>query len=180
MKPSSPHFRTLDLAYIALFAVLIAVSAWISIPFSLPFTLQTFAVFLALMTLGGSRGFYAILVYLLMGLVGFPVFSGFQGGLGILLGPNGGYLTGFLFAALLYWLITSRRSPSRFRILFASLAGLLVCYGFGTAWYAAGYASPDVGLWPILSVCVLPFILPDLIKLFLAFAVSARLSRSIR
>lgn len=177
MKPSSPHFRTLDLAYIALFAVLIAVSAWISIPFSIPFTLQTFAVFLTLSTLGGRRGFYTVLVYLLMGFVGFPVFSGFQGGPGALLGVNGGYLTGFLFTAFTYWIITRKEPPTRFRILTASLLGLLVCYSFGTLWYVVGYAAPSSGLWAILSVCVLPFIIPDLIKLFLAISISGQIRR---
>ena len=86
MTTSHSRLRTLDLAYIALFAVLIAISAWISIPFPVPFTLQTFAIILALMTLGGKRGFYAVLVYLLMGAAGLPVFSGFQGGFGMFMG----------------------------------------------------------------------------------------------
>mgnify|MGYP002511586593 CR=1 FL=1 len=80
-----PRFRTLDLAYTALFAVLMAVCAWISTPktpISVPFTLQTFAMFAALTTLGGRRGLWAVVVYLLMGLVGLPVFTGFQGGPG--------------------------------------------------------------------------------------------------
>ena len=74
------RLRTVDLAYAALFAVLLMVCAWINIPLTVPFTLQTFGVFAALGTLGGRRGTLAILAYLLLGLVGLPVFSGVQGG----------------------------------------------------------------------------------------------------
>ena len=102
------RLRTVDLAYAALFAVLLMVCAWINIPLTVPFTLQTFGVFAALGTLGGRRGTLAILAYLLLGLVGLPVFSGFQGGPGVLLGTTGGYILGFLASALLYWGMTAR------------------------------------------------------------------------
>ena len=96
------RFSTRDMAYIALMAVLLAVCSWISVPAPVPFTLQTFGVFCALGLLGGRRGSTAVLLYILLGAVGLPVFSGFQGGLGKLLGPTGGYILGFLLSALLY------------------------------------------------------------------------------
>lgn len=95
--------KTLDMVYIALFACLMAICAWISIPGQIPFTLQTMGVFLAVGLLGGKRGTVAVLVYILMGAVGLPVFSGFAGGLGKLLGMTGGYIVGFLVSALLMW-----------------------------------------------------------------------------
>lgn len=88
------------MAYIALFAVLMAVCSWISIPAVVPFTLQTFGVFVAVSVLGGKRGTLAVVLYLLMGVVGLPVFAGFSGGLGVLLGSTGGYIVGFVFTAL--------------------------------------------------------------------------------
>ena len=91
----------MDLAYTALFTVLLAVCAWITVPLTVPFTLQTFGVFAALGTLGGRRGTYAVAAYLLLGLAGLPVFSGFRGGPGVLLGTTGGYILGFLASALL-------------------------------------------------------------------------------
>ena len=103
-QTAAPRFRTLDLAYIALFAVLMAVCAWITIPLPKPlvqFTMQTFAMFMALTVLGGRRGLYTMLVYLLLGAVGIPVFSGFRGGIGVLLDTTGGYIIGFVAAALL-------------------------------------------------------------------------------
>ena len=89
--------KVLDLVYISIGAALIAICSWISIPTAVPFTLQTFAVFFVLLSLGGERGTLATLVYVLLGAVGVPVFAGFSGGIGILLGSTGGYIIGFLF-----------------------------------------------------------------------------------
>ena len=112
---AASRFRTLDLAYIALFAVLMALCAWITVPLPKPlvqFTMQTFAMFMALLVLGGRRGLYAMVVYLLLGAVGMPVFSGFRGGMGVLLDTTGGYIIGFVAAALVYWLVTARLGES--------------------------------------------------------------------
>lgn len=95
--------KTRELAYTGILAALIAVCSWISIPTAVPFTLQTFAVFLTLGLLGGRLGTLAVTVYLLLGAVGLPVFAGFHGGLGAFLGATGGYLVGFLFTALTMW-----------------------------------------------------------------------------
>lgn len=99
--------KTRDMALIAAFAAVITVCAWISVPAAVPFTLQTFAVFLAVGLLGGKRGTIAVAVYILLGAVGVPVFSGFNGGLGALLGITGGYILGFLAAAAVMWGLTS-------------------------------------------------------------------------
>lgn len=100
---TSTKMQTLDMAYIGLFAVVIAICSWISIPTVVPFTLQTFAVFLAVAVLGGKRGTLAVIVYVLLGAVGLPVFSGFKGGIGVLLNTTGGYIIGFVFSALVMW-----------------------------------------------------------------------------
>ena len=94
---------TREITYIAICAVLLAACSWISIPTVVPFTLQTFGVFLVLLLLGGRRGFLAILTFILLGAVGAPVFANFTGGVGILFGSTGGYIIGFLFTALIYW-----------------------------------------------------------------------------
>lgn len=181
----APRFRTLDLAYIALFAGLMAVCAWISIPMPkplVPFTLQTFAVFAALVTLGGRRGLCAVAAYLLLGLVGLPVFAGFQGGPGVLLGTTGGYILGFLASALVYWLATARLGDSLLVSAAACLLGLAVCYAFGTAWFLAVYArtTGPVGLMTALGWCVFPFVVPDLAKLGLALLLSRRVKKSLK
>ena len=96
-KTKTEKLTILDMAFIALFAVIIAVCSWISIPAAVPFTLQTFAVFTAVGVLGGKRGTLCVLVYLLLGAFGVPVFAGFSGGLGAVFGMTGGYLFGFFF-----------------------------------------------------------------------------------
>jgi biotin transport system substrate-specific component len=179
---SDSHLRTADMAYIALFAVLMAVCAWISIPMTVPFTLQTFSIFAALGILGGRRGTYAVAVYLLLGAAGLPVFSNFQGGLGVLLGTTGGYILGFLCAALLYWLLTARLGSSLPVSVLAMVLGLMVCYAFGTAWFLVVYArtAGGVGLLTALGWCVFPFILPDLAKLTLAVLLSQRVGKYLK
>ena len=174
--------RTRDLAYIALFAVLMAVCSWISIPTVVPFTLQTFAVFLAVGVLGGKRGTLAVLVYILLGAVGVPVFSGFTGGLGILLGTTGGYIIGFLFTALVMWLMAAVLGKKLWVLAVSMVLGLAVCYAFGTAWFMVVYArtSGAVGLGTALGWCVIPFIIPDLAKIALALLLSHRLGKVLK
>ena len=168
------------MARCALFAALMCLCSWISLPLGQnPITLQTFALFLTLELLGGKYGSLVCLVYLLLGAVGLPVFSGFRGGFSMLLGSTGGYLWGFLFCALLYWLITGlfgKRFPIR---LMACIAGLLLCYGLGTVWFYRVYlqVGSDLGIGFVIFKCVVPFVLPDLLKLFLALALSKKLKR---
>ena len=95
--------KTHDMVFIAVFAVLMAICSWISIPMAVPFTLQTFGVFIAVGILGGKNGTLAVLIYIILGAIGVPVFAGFQGGIGVLAGSTGGYIVGFLFSALVMW-----------------------------------------------------------------------------
>lgn len=176
---TTSRLRTRDLTLIAAFTALTAVCAWLSIPVPKPFvqfTMQTFAVFAALLTLGGKRGTYAITAYLLLGAVGAPVFSNFRGGPGVLLGTTGGYILGFFFTALLYWLMTAKLGEGLPVKMTACLLGMAAYYAFGTAWYLAlTYQSGSpVGLMTALGYCVFPFIVPDLVKLALAVLLSRR------
>lgn len=170
--------KTRDMVYIAFFAVLIAVGSWISIPLTVPFTLQTFAVFAALGILGGRRGTMAILLYILLGAVGIPVFSGFMGGIGVLLGNTGGYIAGFLLTGLIFWGM-ERVFGHSLKVQIASMIlGLLSCYLFGTLWFLAVYmrTSGVVGIMTVLGWCVFPFIIPDLVKMGIALTVARRVS----
>ena len=185
MTSSPSRLRTLDMAYIALFAVLMAVCAWITVPLPKPlvqFTMQTFAMFMALLVLGGRRGLYAMVVYLLLGAVGMPVFSGFRGGMGVLLDTTGGYIIGFVAAALVYWLVTARLGESLPVSAAACVLGLAVCYAFGTAWFLVVYArnSGPIGLATALGWCVFPYIIPDLVKLALAVVLSRRVKHFLK
>ena len=173
--------RTQDMVYIALFSVVIAVCAWIVIPMAIPFTLQTFAVFLTVAVLGGKRGVLAVLLYLLLGAIGIPVFSGFTGGIGILLGHTGGFIMGFLLAALFMWAAERLFGRKSVVLAVSMLIGLLICYVFGSLWYRMVYA-PDAegGMKAVLATCVLPFVLPDLLKIALVFPVRKRIKKAIK
>ncbi len=168
-----------DMTLIAVFAALMAVCAWISVPAPVPFTLQTFAIFLAVGLLGGKRGSIAVAVYILLGAVGVPVFSGFNGGLGALLGMTGGYIVGFLAAALVMWATTALFGNKTWILALSMVLGLVVCYAMGTAWFMVVYARTKgaITLLTVLTKCVFPFIIPDLIKIGLALVLTLRLKK---
>ena len=180
-KVNNKKLETVDLVYMALGAVLIAICSWISIPTTVPFTMQTFAVFFVLSVLGGKRGTITIIVYVLLGAVGIPVFSQFTSGVGILLGNTGGYIIGFIFTGLIYWLIVGLLGKKLWTEIFAMILGLGMLYSFGTAWFMIVYTqtSGTVGLMTVLAWCVIPFIIPDLVKLGLALTLARRLSSNL-
>lgn len=167
------------MAYIAMSTALISVCAWVSVPSAVPFTMQTFAVFLAAGVLGSRRALAAVSLYVLLGAIGLPVFAGMQGGLGVLLGATGGYISGFLPAAFIAGLRHSGKRDGIVDIILMFL-GLLVCYTFGTLWYALGYLGGMEGIGAALTACVLPYVIPDLLKILLAAVVARRLRAAVR
>ena len=174
-------FRTIELAKTAVTAVLIAVCAWVTIPSAVPFTLQTFGVFMALKVLGGTYGTLAILIYILLGAVGIPVFSGFGAGIGVLLGPTGGYIAGFLLTGLIYKLLEPGLK-NRYLEDAALALGLMVCYIFGTLRFVAvmGARGTEFTWLQGLMTCVVPYLLPDALKLVLADILSRRVRAALR
>ncbi len=174
--------RVRDLTYISFSTVLIILSAWIKIPFVIPFTLQTFGIAFAVILLGGKRAFISILLYIILGAIGLPVFSGFTGGIGILFGSTGGYILGFLFLPLLAWLFSLSKKTLKHSNTIALFLGQLLCYILGTVWYLLLYADSFTlyTLLSIVSICVLPFILPDAAKLLLAHIVANKLKKYIK
>lgn len=178
MKESS-FIRTL--VYVAVGAALLAVCSWISIPMPIPFTMQTFAVCLIAALLGWRLGLEALVVYILLGAVGLPVFSGFRGGFGVLLGVTGGYIVGFLFTALVVGL-AAERFGRKIPVLVVSMAlGVLLCYAFGTVWFVRVYTADKgpISFLAALSTCVFPYLLPDAAKIALAVFLTRRLRRAI-
>ena len=176
-EKTTRRFDTWDLAIMGLGIALIAVCSWISIPMTVPFTLQTFAVCLIAALLGLRRGLWTVLCYILLGAVGAPVFAGFKGGFGALLGVTGGYIVGFLFTALVVGL-ASERWVRKLKVLVpAMILGILLCYAFGTAWFVLVYTknSGPIGVGTALGWCVLPYIPADAAKLLLASLLSVRL-----
>ena len=135
--------KTYDIVYIAVFAVIMAICSWISIPAAVPFTLQTFGVFIAVGILGGKRGTLSVLVFILLGAIGVPVFAGFSGGIGVLAGTTGGYIIGFLFSALVMWAMEKLPGKKAVMQIVSMIVGLIVCYAFGTAWFMIVYSRAN-------------------------------------
>lgn len=161
------------MARCALFAAFTAVCAWISIPVPpVRMTLQTFAMALCLLTLGGKWGCRSIGLYLLLGIVGMPVFSGFRGGLGALLDVTGGFLWGFGIGGLVFWLLERKSRVA------ALAAFQLCCYGCGCGWFCV-YTGRCAIAAAILG-CVVPYLIPDGIKLGLAWMLAKRLRKRIQ
>lgn len=176
--------RTRDLVLWGIFAVLTAVGSWISIPlpFSpVPINLATLSVFLAGGLLGPKGGAVSQTVYVALGAFGLPVFHSFTGGVGILAGPTGGYLIGYITAALLAgllprWHQKGKATPLLQGVAILSLA-LFSCYTLGTLWFIF---ITGTSLLPALFLCVLPFLPGDIFKIFAALFLLRRLVPSIR
>lgn len=169
MTLNKRYSKTAFLVLCGLFAALITICSYITIP--LPFTpvpinLGLLGVFLAGGLLGKKYGTISVLVYIIMGAAGLPVFSGFQGGLGVLAGPTGGFLLGYIAAAFIAGIIAdhsrSAESSRKLALYTSALSlGTIVCYIFGTLWFMF---LMKTGLWPSLLACVFPFIPGDILK----------------
>lgn len=181
-KSTEAFLSTKDLALTGMFAVVIAVCSWISIPTAVPFTLQTFAVFSALGLLGGKRGFFAALVYMLLGAVGLPVFAGFKSGVAVLVGSTGGYIVGFLIIAGVYWVAEVFIGKQIIVRIISMVIGLVLCYLFGTVWFVTVFTrtNGDISLFKALQMCVIPFVIWDLLKMALALSVTSAVGKRIK
>lgn len=162
---------------VALMAAVTAVAAQIAIPlpFSpVPFTLQVPAVVLSGLLLGPRHGALAQAIYVLVGAVGVPVFAGFKGGLGVILGPTGGYLVSYPLAAVVAGLAAYAvtRSPRRTALTSSFLwgvAALAVIYAIGAGWLSV---VTDLPLAVAVAQGILPFVVFDLVKVALAALVA--------
>ena len=166
-------------AFYALFAALTVICAQIAIPLpgNVPLSLATFAAMLSGALLGMFGGAVSQLVYVLLGAVGVPVFASFSGGLGRIVGPTGGYIIGYIFMALVIGLIVTKTKKKFYIYLLAMVAGTIVCYTFGTAWYVF---STKTALLPALTACVFPFLPGDAIKIILASLIACQLQKHIK
>lgn len=157
-----------DMTIIAMVTAVICIIAPFSIPIAIspiPITLALFALFLAGIILGKWKGVISTVVYLLLGMVGLPVFTGFTGGVQKLAGPTGGYLVGYIFLVFFIGLFVEK-FPNKMPMYFVGgILGIIACYAFGTVWFIIQY---KVGLLEALTMCVFPYIPLDLVKLILA------------
>lgn len=169
--------KAYEVTEIAMFVVILIICSWISIPTVIPFTMQTFAIFLAICVLGGKKTSMVVFIYLLMGSIGLPVFSGFCGGAGCLVGNTGGFLVGFFIASLVIWGLEHIVGLNSWIRWIQMTVCIMICYFIGVVWYMAITQIPFYSetVMPIISVYVLPFVIPDGIKMILAYYLSKRI-----
>ena len=175
-------FKTIDLAYIGLSVALITVCSWISIPLTIPITLQTLGVCLVCGLFGAKRGVLSTIIYLILGTVGIPVFAQFTCGLGIITGPSGGYLIGFILTAVIVGVTSDKFSEKRWTVPIAMIIGILACYAVGTVWFSVVYSKSNkpASLLTILGWCVFPFIPFDAMKIAVAALLTRKLKKHIK
>ncbi len=172
--------KTRTLAFTALLAAATAVLAQISIPLPsmVPISLGTMGGYLAAGLLSWQAATMSQLIYVLIGAVGVPVFAGFAGGFGTVMGPTGGYLIGYIISALTAGLILSKTSRKLYWFIIAMAAGTFFCYLFGTIWYMAVMSQTNIAA--ALMSCVVPFLPGDAVKILLASLLSFKLRPILR
>lgn len=172
--------RIRNMTIIALGAVCMSVCAWITVPFAVPFTMQSFGLFLLIFCFGAKKTLLSVLLYIAIGMVGIPVFSGFGAGIAVLFGPTGGFILGFLAATGVYFALESIFKHSIAITVIGSALSLLVCYALGTVWmlFFADFAKE--GFFGLLTSSMIVFIVPDVFKIVLAYIVAKYLKRVLK
>lgn len=169
--------RTAVLTRSALFIAITAICSWISVPIpgtSVPINLATFAVILAGLVLGPKDGPIAITVFLVLGAIGVPVFHSFTGGMGVVFGPTGGFLIGYILLALMAGISVTQESHPIANYVIFTLIGEVLLYALGCIWFIFQAGS---NIQTALMACVIPFIPGDIVKMILAYLVASRLRR---
>lgn len=171
--------KTRDIIICGLFVALIVLGAFIRIPVPVvPFTMQLLFTTLSGLLLGAKRGLICVCVYIVLGLIGLPVFAS-GGGIGYVFQPSFGYIIGFAIGAFLTGLIAHKETePSFLRLLIACFAGLLVVYLMGMVYYyimSNFYLGTGIGLWPLFLHCFLLVVPGDIVLCFFGAALGKRL-----
>lgn len=170
-------FSITQIAVIGVMTAVICILAPFSLPIGpVPISFTNLAIYIALYVLGMKRGTISYLIYLLIGLVGIPVFSGFTGGPQKLFGPTGGYLIGFIPMAVIAGIVIDKCMKKWYFCLLAMIAGTWVCYLFGTAWLAF---QANMTFKAALAAGVIPFIIEDLIKMVLALLIGPQIHKQL-
>ena len=162
------------MALVAIMTALTCILAPVALPSGpVPISLTNMVIYFSLYLLGWKFGTLSYVIYLLIGLVGVPVFSGFSAGPAKLFGPTGGYLIGFIPMAIIAGIVIDKFSQRWIQIL-GMIIGTAICYAFGTAWFCvqAGYTVSAA-----LAVCVIPFIPADLIKMVIAMIIGPEIRK---
>ena len=177
---SEPMSKTKNMTVIGLVTAVICIVAPFSIPIPVspvPISLTNFMIFIAVYILGMKSSAVCVLLYLILGAAGLPVFSSFSGGLAKLAGPTGGYLAGFILLALIQGFFLERFPDTKYAALLGMIVGMAVCYAFGTAWLAVQTSQSFIAALPI---GVLPYLPGDAVKIIVAAIAGPKLRAAVK
>lgn len=179
MNNIKENFYIKDLTYMGISLALIIICTWIYIPTTIPFTLQTFAIFTTIGILGTKKAFITILAYLFLGIIGLPIFSNFNSGLSAIIGPTGGFLLSFIIVALITGTLIEILPDNKISQFVSMLTGLLICYLLGILWFINIYLGEfnAENIIKGLSIAIIPFIIPDFLKILLSISIINKFKR---
>lgn len=177
-KERNKKISTSGMAVVALMTAVLCVLAPFSIPVGpIPISLATFGLYLSVIILGRKKAVSVCLLYLLIGFIGLPVYSGFSGGPARLLGPTGGYLIGYVFLTMIAGFIVDKFPKNRRLCLLGLVIGTMVCYMLGTVWLAY---QTGINFHEALMVGVFPFLIGDVIKITAAAWIGPMIKTRVR
>ncbi len=166
-----------NMVFTALFAAIICIASPFTIPIGpVPLSLATLAIYIAASVLNWKYGTLAVILYILIGMVGLPVFSGFSGGVQKLVGPTGGFIIGYIPCALIIGLIVDKFELKKWAYPVSMVLGSILLYLCGTAWFIV---VTKMTLAKTLMLCVVPFLIGDAVKIILASVISPILRKTL-
>lgn len=172
--------KTKDMVLVALFAAVCCVCSIITIPTGIvPVTLGTFGIMVTAMILGTRRGIISVALFIVLGIIGIPVFSGMNGGFGVIAGPTGGYIYSYILMVPLIGIASKKLDKtlsSAIKAMLGCIAAIFVCYLVGTVHFmiVMNFGEQSIGLWTSLCKCVFPFIPFDILKAVIAILIAQR------
>lgn len=171
-------FSTYELVLIGIFSALFCIIGPINIPIGpIPLSLMSFILFLSIYLIGYKLATFSYLIYILIGFMGLPVFTGFSGGFSKLISPTGGYIVGFIFTSIISGYLLAKTNNRLLSILYM-LIGTAILYFFGTIWFSV--ISENRYIIEILKICVTPFILVDLVKILIVAFIAPMLQKKLK
>ena len=179
MNKKKSHVQSM--IFVALFATLMCIGAWIHFPSPVPATMQTFVVMCSLGIMGSSRTFLMLTVYIMLGILGLPVFSGFNSGFGALTGPTAGFIWGFLMGVPIFGIIKKHVKNEKNSLYIGYIIYIIIHYIPGALWYCVFSLGSITfsGLVSSLLVTVVPFVLPDAVKMIVAVITVGKLRKAL-
>lgn len=172
---STKKMNTYQLTLIGVMTAVTCILGPLSLPIGIvPISLTNLAIYFAIYVLGGKRGTISYIVYLFIGLIGLPVFSGFSGGFTKLFGPTGGYLIGFIFMAFISGIFIDKFSNKIYMCFLGMVIGTIITYIIGTAWLSY---EAHITFKAALTAGVLPFIPGDLAKMVIASLIGPQIKK---